>query len=111
MTEVKEELKASPGEEKFARMCEERRRLGERAEEQMDALLTTLREMEGLDAPIRKEARSAGTENFLSRTPTKVLLSGWLSNRLGGRDGYAGLVRGLDADKKLPDLDRLAATK
>lgn len=108
-TKTTKERQAGKAEERFEQMRHERYRLGERAEEQVHALLGTLAEIKDLDAHQRKEARRAGMQDLVDRTPAGTLLGGWLANRLGGRGGYAGLVTGLDVDKTLPELDRLAA--
>lgn len=106
MTETTEQ---SAAEARYRELAAERHRLGERAEEEMSALLTTLREIENLDVRQRKEARTAGTADLLDKTPPGVFIGHWISNRLGGPGGYAKLVRHLDAEKTLPELDSLAS--
>lgn len=96
-------------EARYRELAAERHGLGERTEEEIAALAKTLREIEGLDARQRKEARAAGADGIIDKTPPGVFIGHWLSNRLGGVGGYAGLVRHLDAEKTLPELDPLAA--
>ena len=95
-------------EARYREMARERYALGERAEKEVAALLGTLGEIRDLDGRQREEARRRGAQDHVDRTPAGTLLGGWLANRLGGPGGYAGLVRGLDADKTLPELDKLA---
>jgi hypothetical protein len=55
------------------------------------------------------DGKGLGTDDLIDKTPPGVFIGHWLSNRLGGVGGYAGLVRHLDAEKTLPELDPLAA--
>lgn len=90
----------------FGKLAQERYRLEERAEEEIAALRKTMDEVRDLDEHQRREAYAAG--EVVERTPAGTILSGWLANRFGGTGGYAGLVRGLDHEEPLPELDRMA---
>lgn len=97
--------------------AEERRSLEERAEAEMAALLGTLGELRALD---HAERRGAGREEARDRwvldpeegpsgTPRLFrVLDGWISDRLGGPEGFANLSRAAGHEKVLAERDPLA---
>lgn len=61
-----------------------RYQLGEKAEEQMQALLGTLGELRDLDAEQQREARAGGFAEAVKISDFGNLIRPWLSSRLGG---------------------------
>lgn len=94
----------------------ERRRLEERAEAEMAALVGTLGELRALDHAQRRgagreEARNAWVldpEEGPSGTPRLFrVLDGWIADRLGGPEGFANLQRVAGHEKTLAERDPL----
>lgn len=85
----------STAKERVGELARKRYQLEQQAENQMDALLSTLGEIRELDVEQRRLGREGGVyePNREIRPLLSDVLRVWLANKLGGRSGYAPLVR------------------
>ena len=99
---------AAAAKARFGELTAERRRLEERAEREISALIATLDELLDLDG----EHRRAGERGWVLADKGRdgdllVVLHGWIGDRLADHVG-GRLLRGAEHEKTLADRDPLA---
>lgn len=102
--------KAKSSAARYEELAQERRRLEAQAEEGMRVLVEALDKIRDLDPEQRRAAVEAGMYDPKAEIKPTLheVLGSWIGARLGGPEGYVGLLKRRDYERPLPELDRLA---